>query len=103
MGSYLEILLFDQSSWLKILILIYPYVHCSQEAITAPEGESWGYPYSSSTAAIFKTYLFCLKMTKNIQVISISVYNQITTVHKPVKQINKFKIIHDKKSPARLI
>ena len=41
-------------------------------------------------------------MTKNIQVISIPVYNQITTVHKPVKQINKFKIIHDKKSPARL-
>ena len=35
-------------------------------------------------------------MTKNIQVISISVYNQITTVNKPVKQINKFKIIHDK-------
>ena len=33
-------------------------------------------------------------MTKNIQVISIPVYNQITTVHKPVKQINKFKIIH---------
>ena len=62
----------------------------------APEGESWGYPYSSSTVAIFKTYLFCLKMTKNIQVISISVYNQITTVNKPVKQINKFKIIHDK-------
>ena len=24
-GSYLEILLFDQSSWLKILTVIYPY------------------------------------------------------------------------------
>ena len=42
-------------------------------------------------------------MTKNIQVISISVYNQITTVHKPVKQIKNSKLFMTKRVQQGLI